>query len=191
MTAENCRAHYIEISPSSQGYDEKEELREIWDFATDDNSTITILAMTDRCTTNYWPRQAFHIGSRSAGNDQIDGFKPGPWSVVLYDIVARVSDRFSICCFNFKLISRHVTGIVNCRILFCASTSSSFINVYYDSWGPYYGIMDRIIVAWKNCVDCSNIVWTNLRAHKWNGIALCILTMIHLWSILLPSLTHR
>ena len=60
--------------------------------------TITVLAILDRFSTNYWPRQSFpRIGSESAGNDRIDGFKPGPWSVVLYDVMARVSGRFSIC----------------------------------------------------------------------------------------------
>ena len=43
----------------------------------------------------------------------------------------------------------------------------------------------------NNVVDCSNIVSANLRAHMWNGIALCILTLIHVWSILLPCLTHK
>jgi len=43
----------------------------------------------------------------------------------------------------------------------------------------------------KHFVDCSNIVTVNLRAHKWNGIVLCILTLIHVWSILLPCLTHK
>lgn len=38
----------------------------------------------------------------------------------------------------------------------------------------------------KNVVDCSNIVEVNLRSHKWNGIALSALTVLHVWSILFP-----
>jgi hypothetical protein len=81
------------------------------------HGTITVLAIADRFSTNYWPRQSFRIGSGSAGNDGIDGFKPGPWSVVLYDVIARVSGRFSICCFNCMLISRYV-AIIELDILF-------------------------------------------------------------------------
>jgi hypothetical protein len=36
---------------------------------------------------------------------------------VLYDVIARVSGRFSICCFNFMLISRYV-AIIELDILF-------------------------------------------------------------------------
>jgi hypothetical protein len=67
--------------------------------------TITVLAIIDRFTTNFWPRQTFRIGSGSAGNDRMP-IKEGPWSVALYDILARVSGRFSIVCFNFMLITR-------------------------------------------------------------------------------------
>ncbi len=70
------------------------------------HAVITTLAIVDRFTTNYWPRQSFTIGSGSAGNDRMDGFKEGPWSVVLYDFLARFSGRFSIVCFNFMLVTR-------------------------------------------------------------------------------------
>ena len=43
----------------------------------------------------------------------------------------------------------------------------------------------------KYVLDCNNIVKTNIEAHKVNGIALCVLTLIHVWSILLPCLTHK
>jgi hypothetical protein len=36
----------------------------------------------------------------------------------------------------------------------------------------------------------SNAVHANLRLHKCNGIALCVLTLVHVWSILLPCVTH-
>lgn len=40
-------------------------------------------------------------------------------------------------------------------------------------------------------LDCSNIVKTNVEAHKLNGIALCVLTLVHVWSILLPCVIHK
>ena len=67
---------------------------------------VTTLAIIDRFTTNFWPRQSFTIGSGTAGNDCMNGFKEGPWSVVVYDVLARVSGRFSIVAFNFMLITR-------------------------------------------------------------------------------------
>jgi len=72
------------------------------------HSIITVLAIVDRFTTNYWPRQSFQVGQGSAGNDRMIGFKEGPWSVIAYDVLARLSGRFSIVVFNFMLISRYV-----------------------------------------------------------------------------------
>ena len=68
----------------------------------------TGLAIVDRFKGNVWSTQSFTIGAGTAGNDRMDGFKEGPWSVVLYDILALVSGRFSIVCFNFMLITRYV-----------------------------------------------------------------------------------
>ena len=124
--------------------------------------TITILAIVDRFVWNVWPRQTFTIGSGSAGSDRMEGFKPGPWSVVLYDILARVSGRFSIVCYNFLLITRLKSleyWLVN-----------SFVSCYL--------------------LDCSNIVHANNRLHNYTGIGLCVLTLLHIWSILFPCITH-
>ena len=90
------------------------------------------------------------------------GFKPGPWSVVVYDVIARVSGRFSICCFNLLLITRF-------RCLEHALLNSEWVN---------------------EMLDCTDIMKANLRIHKWNAIALCVLTFVHVWSILLPCVTH-
>ena len=43
----------------------------------------------------------------------------------------------------------------------------------------------------KHIIDCSNTAKANMEAHKFNGIGLCIMTMIHTWSILLPCMTHK
>lgn len=88
--------------------------------------------------------------------------KEGPWSVVAYDVIARISGRHSICAFNLLLI-------VRLRSLEHAILSSNWVN---------------------SILDCSNIIKANLRLHKWNAILLCVLTLIHVWSILLPCVTH-
>jgi len=123
---------------------------------------ITTFAVVDRFTTNLWPRQFFSIGSGSAGSDLIVGFIPGPWSIVVYDVIARVTGRYSICCFNLLLITR-------LKFLEHAIIRSTWVN---------------------QILDCSNIMKSNTRLHRWNAIALCILTVVHVWSILLPCVTH-
>jgi hypothetical protein len=30
----------------------------------------------------------------------------------------------------------------------------------------------------------------NLRLHKWNGIAISVLTLVHVWSIIFPCIFH-
>lgn len=55
-------------------------------------------------------------------------------------------------------------------------------------------ILEQFIASsWisRHILDCSNISKSNIEAHKWNGIALCTLTLVHVWSILLPCLTHN
>ncbi len=86
----------------------------------------------------------------------------GPWSVVLYDALARVSGRYSIICYNFLLITR----------LECLEhlLTSSFVRKYM--------------------LDTSNIVNANIRLHTWNGVGLCVMTLLHVWSILFPCITH-
>ena len=43
----------------------------------------------------------------------------------------------------------------------------------------------------QHVIDCRNITKSNIEAHRLNGISLCILTLIHVWSILLPCVTHK
>lgn len=124
----------------------------------------TLLAVLDRFTTNVWPRQSFTIGAGTAGTDRMGSLKAGPWSVQVYDILARVSGRISICSFNWLLLVR-----LQSLEHFIASVGSS--------------------CQWV-VVDCDDIIHANLRIHRWNGIALCALTLLHVWSILLPCITH-
>jgi hypothetical protein len=123
---------------------------------------ITTLAIVDRFTTNVWPRQSFTIGAGNAGFDPLT-LIPGPWSVMAYDIIARISGRHAICCFNLLLVTR-------CKSLEYFLANSTWINVHL--------------------LDCSNIVNANIRLHRWNAIALCILTVVHVWSILFPCFFH-
>lgn len=123
---------------------------------------FTALAIADRFVWNVWPRQTFSIDGGSAGSDRTEGYKPGPWSVVTYDVLARISGRFAICCFNLLLVTR--------LQFFEHYLPASFIGRYV--------------------LDCSNIVKANIRLHRWNAIALCVLTLIHVWSILFPCVTH-
>jgi len=124
--------------------------------------TLTILAIVDRFTWNVWPRQMYSIGAGSAGSDRLEGFKPGPWSVKVYDCMARISGRYSILAYNFLLITR-------------LESLEWFLTT-------------RIVS--KYILDTKNIVNANLRMHAWSGVALCALTLLHIWTILLPCVTH-
>jgi hypothetical protein len=124
--------------------------------------SLTVLATIDRFTWNVWPRQSFRIGSGYAGKDQLIGFKPGPWSVVVYDVFARISGRFCIMAYNLLLVTR-MRSLQN-------FLPSSFVGKYL--------------------LDCRNIVNANNRLHTWNAIALVAVTILHVWSILLPCVTH-
>ena len=124
--------------------------------------TLCLIVILDRFYWNVWPRQTFQIGTGSAGSDRMDGLKPGPWSVALYDVLARTSGRYSILAYNFLLLTR-----MESIEWFFAET---FIAKYL--------------------LDCRNIVNANLRMHRWNGIALCVMTLLHVWSILFPCICH-
>ena len=120
--------------------------------------SLCIIAIIDRFQWNVWPRQTYQIGMGSAGTDKMDGLKPGPWSVALYDILARTSGRYAILAYNFLLLTRMES----------------------IEW-----LFAETFVA-KKLIDCRNIVNANIRMHRWNGIALCVLTLLHVWSILFP-----
>lgn len=95
-----------------------------------------------------------------AGTDRLEGYKPGPWSVVFYDCLARVSGRYCIICYNFLLITR----LESLEYIL----TNSFVS--------------------KHLLNCSNIVNANNRLHISTGIGLCALTLLHVWSILFPCI---
>lgn len=51
---------------------------------------VSFLAIYDRFDWNVWPRQMYRIGSGGAGGGRLEGYKTGPWYVVLCDIVAPI-----------------------------------------------------------------------------------------------------
>ena len=124
---------------------------------------LVTLACADRFTWNIWPRQnTFNIGGKPAGWDKVDGLLDGPWSVKLYDIIVRFSGRFMILALNLMLFVRLRT------------------------------VETRLASSWlsRNIIDCSNIVKANIRLHIWNGFAVVIFVLMHVWSIFLPCLIH-
>ena len=123
---------------------------------------VSILACLDRFYWNIWPRETYKIGKGNAGSDRIELLE-GPWSVKFFDIIARVSGRFSIVTLNLLFLVR-----------------LKFI----ENW---------LVTSWvhRYVLDCSNIVKANLRLHIWNGVAFSVLLLLHVWSILLPCIFHR
>lgn len=121
-------------------------------------TVIVTLAIADRFAWNVWPRETMHIGAGTAGSDFKDGLKDGPWTVKFYDIMARASGRYSIVALNLLMFTM----------------MHSFMSWLSETW-----------VA-RRVLDLSDYVEANRRLHKWNGIGLVAMTLIHVWSILLP-----
>lgn len=126
------------------------------------HGTITLLAILDRFLWNVWPRETYRIGRGSAGTDFKDGLKPGPWSVKLYYILACISGRYSILALNLVLFTM------------------------------MYSLHAWLSESWlsRNVIDMCNVKAANRRLHVWNGVALAVLTLVHVWSILLPCVSH-
>lgn len=119
---------------------------------------IATIAIVDRFVWNVWPRQSFIVGAGTAGTDQIDGLKPGPWSVQAYDAIARISGRYPIVALNLMFFTM-------------MRTTNAFLA---ESW-----------IA-RHLADFSNHTSANLRIHVWVGVVLIVTTLAHVWSIVLP-----
>lgn len=122
-------------------------------------SILTSLAIYDRFDWNVWPRQSFNYSNFPGSSDRIVGYAEGPWSVIFYDVCARISGRFAIFSLNLLFLTQ-------CRI--------------WNNW----------LTKYCSIIDCSDILNGNLRLHTWNGIALVVLTLLHVWSILFPCVIH-
>lgn len=121
---------------------------------------LCTLWIADRFVWNFWPRQIYRIGTGTAGSDFTDGLKEGPWTVKVYDIMARVSGRYSIFSLNLLLFTM----------------MHSMMSILSESW-----------IA-RNVIDFSDYMNANRRLHKYNGIALIVMTLVHVWTIILPCI---
>lgn len=125
--------------------------------------SVTMFFVLDRFFWNVWPRETYRIGAGSAGSDFKDGLKRGPWSVQVYDIIARASGRYTIIALNLVLFTM----------------MHSFQAWLSESW-----------LARRGVIDFTNAKAANRRLHIWNGVGIVVLTLAHVWTILLPCLTH-
>ena len=119
----------------------------------------------DRFFWNVWPRQDFRIGKGSAGTDiGVDGFElmPGPFFVKFYDVVARISGRYSILALNMLFLTQ-------------------MHPLFY--WLQERPTLNRII-------DFSRSMAANDRMHRINGWLIMVLILVHVWSILFPCIFH-
>lgn len=129
----------------------------------------------DRFFGNFWPRDSFGPnllwlslrGSDSYGGDRRSksGRGPkivdGPWAVKLYDIVARISGRFTMFGLNALMF------------------------VYMHTLHAY--MMENTYVS--EIVDFTDIQARH-RIHAYIGYAMAFSTLFHVWSILFPCLVH-
>eukprot|EP01025_Chloroclados_australasicus_P042608 TRINITY_DN4529_c0_g1_i2.p1 TRINITY_DN4529_c0_g1~~TRINITY_DN4529_c0_g1_i2.p1 ORF type:complete len:673 (-),score=7.54 TRINITY_DN4529_c0_g1_i2:3032-5050(-) len=122
-----------------------------------------VFATLDRFLWNLWPRQIYNIGNGPAGMDYTDGLLPGPWSVKLYDVCVRLTGRYILLAFNILLFTM-------------MKTTMSWLA---ESWVAKY------------VVDMSNVHQANYRIHKYNGIGICVFTLVHIWCVLFPCIFHK
>ena len=150
----------------------------------------TVLWIIDRLSTNVWPRESFNrecvancTGSNSTGpkvyegfkvfpsgrnpgsdgrKDLIeDGIKPGPWTVGLYDILARVSGRY-------------LTASLNTLIWTMMHTT----HFYFQ----------ECVFARKRWIDFGGTHEWLMWLHRKSGVLVGCALLPHIWSILLPCI---
>eukprot|EP00966_Prymnesium_polylepis_P328015 7383830-Prymnesium_polylepis.2 len=107
------------------------------------------------------PRQGFSLGAGVVAGDPTD-IKAGPWTVKFYDVFARISGRFLTPATNVLLCTR----------------MHSLMHVLRES---------RLLARFVDMSDCDN---ANDRMHLWWGLLVCVFTLVHVWSIFLPSMMN-
>ena len=115
----------------------------------------TVLWVVDRFTTNYWPRQSFGKDMLGVGFDKIP-LKDGPAGVKMYDILARISGRASICTMN-----------------------ALFVTMMHTS---YNYISDKNIPF----IDMHGWQEVNSRIHTIMGWGTAVMMVPHVWSVFFP-----
>eukprot|EP00588_Corethron_pennatum_P009049 CAMPEP_0194266544 /NCGR_PEP_ID=MMETSP0169-20130528/1411_1 /TAXON_ID=218684 /ORGANISM="Corethron pennatum, Strain L29A3" /LENGTH=575 /DNA_ID=CAMNT_0039007249 /DNA_START=163 /DNA_END=1890 /DNA_ORIENTATION=- len=121
----------------------------------------TTLFILDRFTTNAWSRQSFSTAAYKTGSDSV-ALKEGPWTVKMYDIIARVSGRYTMSALNALFFSMMKTS------------------------HQYLAESEAVC----RHIDFSDET-ASLRIHGRIGISLCVLTVVHVWSILFPVFLSR
>jgi hypothetical protein len=146
---------------------------------------VTILAVVDRFTTNLSPRQSFardyefcrkngDPNKSFCGNDfYCDGdffcLKPGPTSVKVFDALSRISGRIIIT-------STSILFLTMCHSLFNILATSP----YPTFLQPYMSMrLPPILYNYKN---------DNTYVHSIAGTVTAVCTVIHVWSLFLPSM---
>eukprot|EP00904_Undaria_pinnatifida_P008090 jgi/Undpi1/4410/HiC_scaffold_17.g07765.m1 len=119
----------------------------------------------DRFYWNVWPRQT--VCTDGCGNDffcQMDEdpgcLKEGPWSVKVFDAIARISSRLII-----------------------STTNLMFSTMCHGSWN-YLSEVDALrpfLYGWRA---------DNYWLHALGGWSIGVWTLLHVWSLLLPSMFH-
>mmetsp|Transcript_16825 Transcript_16825/g.67893 ORF Transcript_16825/g.67893 Transcript_16825/m.67893 type:complete len:672 (-) Transcript_16825:451-2466(-) len=134
---------------------------------------LTAWWILDRFFGNVWPRDSFDFrnfsirGSRSFSSDRRSKsgwgpkLKDGPWSVKIYDILARVSGRFTMFGLNAMMF------------------------VYMHTL-HHYMMESRWL---SELIDFTDVTARH-RIHAWMGYAMAVATLSHIWTILLPCVTH-
>ncbi|CAM9715253.1 unnamed protein product, partial [Laminaria digitata] len=125
-------------------------------------SAIMIL---DRFYWNVWPRQS--ICTDGCGNDSFcpmdedpGCLKDGPWSVKVFDVIARISARLVI-----------------------STTTLMFLTMSHGTWN-YLSEVEKLrpyLYGWRG---------DNFWLHTVGGWSIGIWVIAHVWSLLLPSLFH-
>jgi len=125
-------------------------------------TVTTTLFIIDRLKINTWPRQSFATKSFGTGNDNFK-YTDGPWSVLFYEFFARVSGRYTMACLNGLLFTMMHT--MHRALANTERGLGRFID--FSSWHE------------------------RMHVHKILGISLCVTTVIHVWSILLPCIFNN
>eukprot|EP01063_Lacrimia_lanifica_P009964 TRINITY_DN1677_c0_g1_i13.p1 TRINITY_DN1677_c0_g1~~TRINITY_DN1677_c0_g1_i13.p1 ORF type:complete len:728 (+),score=321.70 TRINITY_DN1677_c0_g1_i13:94-2277(+) len=113
---------------------------------------VTGLWTADRLTTNVWPRQSFGSGVARIATDDTEGLKDGPWSVVLYDVLARCTGRVLICTTN---------------------------GLFFTMMHSLFNWLSEREGCW---VDFAGWQEVNMRVHVVLGWATGVLILLHVWS---------
>ena len=122
-------------------------------------TVLTLLFIIDRLTINIVPRQAFNI--RSLGyttGTDHHDFPTSPWTATLHEIVSRLSGRYNMVALNALFFTMMHT--------LHAKMASSRLAEYID----FSDHSAPIII------------------HEKIGLSICIITIIHVWGILFPTL---